>query len=377
MNSIKLNLAMRKSRVHLLTLGLFILVSCGAEKSNPSDEGFPKGNNSAVVNESKKVQSVEVVNPQKRTFSGQTLISGKAMPNQMVMVYAMESGYVKRIKKNIGDVVRKGEVIAELDNPGLRGMYEQKDALLTAKKSIYDRLQATYEKTPAITPMHLVDDAKGEYFSLKAEVDAILKRISFLQVRAPFSGIITKRSVDNGAMVQSGFTENKPQAIVELQEVDPIRLTIPLPESDIASVSKGTEVSVSFPELPGANFNASISRTAGALDPASKTMQVEIDLSNPEGIIKPGMYAEVVLETSSRTGVISLPITAQSIFENQTCVFVVKGGVVERIGIRKGLSNKDYFEVLNSEITEKSQIIVQGKGLVKPGQQVNPVLKSN
>jgi len=103
---------------------------------------------------------------------------------------------------------------------------------------------------------------------------------------------------------------------------------------------------------------------------------VEIDLDNSDSKIKPGMYAKALIRVTSREGVISLPITAQSIFQNQPFVLVVNDNTVERVALRKGLANKDYFEVLNSEITENSLVIVQGKGLVKTGQVVNPVLKS-
>ncbi len=108
---------------------------------------------------------------------------------------------------------------------------------------------------------------------------------------------------------------------------------------------------------------------------ASKTMQVEIDIDNPSGFIKPGMYAKALMQISRRESVLSLPVTAQWIFQNQPFVLVVKNDKVERIPLRKGLSNKDYVEVLKPEITESSLVIVQGKGLVQPGQIVKPVLK--
>ena len=161
---------------------------------------------------------------------------------------------------------------------------------------------------------------------------------------------------------------------MELQQINPIRLTIPLPESDIAAIAVGDSVKISFPELPLGAFNVSVSRTSGSLDPASKTMQVEIDINNSSEIIKPGMYAKALLQISSRVGVLSLPVTTQSIEKNKPFISIVNDGVVEQIILRKGLSNKDYFEVLNSEINENSLIINMGKGLVQSGQTVNPVL---
>jgi len=360
--------------VGILAAVLFI-ASCGngqQEEKNPTaeTEHLPTGQAGG------KTQSVEVAKPQQRPFIAEVLITGTAMPNQQVMLYAMESGYVETIHKEIGDMVHKGEVIAELRNPELARKYEQMKAQSDAKKSIYDRLKSIRNKTPALTPLQLLEDSEAEYLSVKAALKAIQDRLSFLEVKAPFSGKITKRMVDRGALVQSGLTEVSPQGIVEMQEASPIRLTVPLPESDVAAIDKGMEATVTFPELPGESFKAKVSRTAGALDPASKTMQVEIDIDNPEGLIKPGMYAKVLIRIGSRNGVLSLPVTAQVIYQNQPCVLVVNDGKVERISLRKGLSSKDYFEVLNTEITENSLVIVQGKGLVQPGQVVKAVLNN-
>lgn len=353
-----------------LLAALLFMASCSRGQQNGSSS------TTDAISENSKIQSVEVVKPQKRSFIAEILITGTARPNQKVTLYAMESGYVQNIFMDIGDMVSKGEVVAELANPELVRQYEQKKAQLKAKKSIYERLESIHEKTPAITPLQLVEDAEAEYFSVKASLNAIKDRMNFLSIKAPFAGRITKRLVDHGALVQSGLTEDNPQGIVELQEISPIRLTIPLPESDVTAIEKGMDVMVTFPELPGESFQAKVSRTAGALDPASKTMQVEIDIDNTNGFIKPGMYAKVLMQISRRDSVLSLPVTAQWIFQDLPFVLVVKDDKVERVPLRKGLSNKDYFEVLNPEITESSLVIVQGKGLVRPGQIVKPVLKN-
>lgn len=323
-----------------------------------------------------KIQNVEVTVPAYRSFVSEVLITGTAEPNREVMLHAMESGYVEAVYKDIGDVVQKGEVVAKLNNPELYRQRQQLQAEVESKKSVYERLQSIYEKTPSITPLQVLEDAKAEYLSLKSKLDAVNDRISFLKVKAPFSGIITQRFVDEGALVQSGLTEDNPRQIVEIQEINPIRLSIPLPEADAVAIGKGMDVVVTFPELQGESYTAKVSRTANSLDRASKTMRVEIDIPNADGKIKPGMYAKVLMQISSRDSVLSLPVTAQVIFQNQPFVMVVVDGKVERIPLRKGLSSKDYFEVLNVEVSPQAQVIVQGKGLVKPGQIVKPVIKT-
>lgn len=355
------------SAISLFAVLLSILTSCQSEGEEQTDGPV----------ENVKIQRVEVIKPKERSFNSELLITGTAMPNQRVMLHSMESGYVRVVYKDIGDIVQKGTVIVELDNPELYRKHEKLAAQVEAKKAIYERLKMTMEKTPDLTPKQVLEIAEAEYLSVSAELNAIKDRQGFLRVVAPFKGIITRRLVDHGSMVQSGISNTDATAIVEIQELDPIRLTIPLPETDADAVKKGMKVIVTFPELPGDSYEVEVSRTAGVLDFASKTMQVEIDIANPDGRIKPGMYAKVVMQISSRDNVLSLPVTAQFMYEDEFFVYVVKDDRVERISLRKGLSNKDFFEVLNPEIGVESQVIIQGKGLVKPGHIVEAVLKND
>lgn len=350
-----------------LLVSTSILISCGTSDNETAE----------AKQEEVKTQKVEVVNPVKRSFVSELLIAGTAMPNQKVMLHAMEGGYVIAILKDIGDKVYKGEVIAELDNPELYRKQQRLSALSAAKQSIYERLKSSIEQTPDLTPPQVLEEAEAEYLAVSAELMGIQERRGFLKVTAPFNGIITQRFVDLGALVQSGISNSNASAIVEIQDLDPIRLTIPLPEADVSSVSQGVEVTVTFPELAGESYVAKVSRTAGVLDFASKTMQIEVDLSNPTGKIKPGMYAKAVMQLNSRANVLSLPVTAQYIYEDELFVLTVVDGKVGRIPLRKGLSNKDFFEVLNTEIDSTSMVIVQGKGLVNEGQSVTPVLKND
>ena len=359
-----------------------------------------------------KVQSVGVTHPSERSFNSSVSITGTAMPNQMVKVYAMESGYVRSISKDIGDYVSKGGVIAILENPELSSKLKENEAHIkraaaaiqkheaekrkweavsVSKKSIYDRLEKTYQKAPNIVLIADVENAKAEYEMATANVlssqasiaaargekeaaeamtAAVRSRVAMLQIKAPFSGLVTKRLVDNGAAVQSGLSSSGSQPIVEMQDLSKIRLTVQVPEADASSLGKGSEVEISFPELAGKNIKAKISRTSNTLDPTSKTMQVEIDLNNKDGKIKPGMYAKVLLNAKNRAGVLSLPMAAKKLIDDVPHILVVKNNKVQRVLLRQGLEGRDFFEILNSEITKESQVIVQGKNLVKEGQEV-------
>jgi len=194
-----------------LFAGSLFLASCGQEKA----EDVPSAQSP------NKVQTVEVEKPQQRSFDAEILITGKALPNQHVMLYAMESGYVNHITADIGDVVRKGQNLVELANPELTRQREEKKAQFEAKEAVYDRLNTTYEQTPALTTIQMVEDAQSEYLSAKAAFNSVQDKLNFLTIKAPFSGIITKRMVDHGALVQSGLTQDNAQGILEIQETNP------------------------------------------------------------------------------------------------------------------------------------------------------------
>lgn len=358
----------------MVPLFSLLLWSCdNSSKTSEASVGNQAKSTSLVENQ--KIQRVEVVKPGKRKFTGEITITGTAEPNQQVELHAMESGYVKKILKDIGETVRKGEVIAILDNPELYRELEKVKARLHAKQSAYDRLKGIFEKTPALTTTQSVEEAEADYLAAKSEYDAVTDRISFLKIKAPFSGIITERFVDDGALVQNGISSSSAKPLVRVQEINPVRVSVPLPESDLASVKKGTEVDVYFPELPGKSFKAKISRTASSLDPASKTMKVEIDIPNPDGMIKPGMYAKAKFTTGGREETLSLPVHALISHKDAYFVLMVQDKQVKQVPLRKGLANKDWFEVLDADISQESLIIIEGKGLVKPGQFVEPVLR--
>lgn len=321
------------------------------------------------------VQKVEVVTPVFKDFSAEILVSGSAMANRQVAIHAMENGVIKSVQADIGDYVKKGATLARLYNPELLRRKQQFEAELEGKTSTYNRLKSSFEASPAITPAQLLEDARAAYLSMQAQLDAVNDRLSFLTVRAPFSGVITKRMVDEGAVVQNGIMHPSAMPLFEIQDSNPIRLTIPLPERDAGFVQKGMMATITFPELPGASYNVPVSRSSNTLDVSSKTMQVELDINNEKGRIKPGMYAKAEMILSSREAVLSLPITAQVIYQNEPCVLIVADGIVARVSLRKGLSNKDHFEVLNPDITERTQVIIHGKGLVKPGDTVEAIKK--
>lgn len=347
---------------------LLLWMSCIAPNNNSSVDS------SLVIGKS---QTVEVVQAKPQVFEAEIVITGNAAPNQKVTVYAMESGYVETLNADIGDKVLKGAVLAKLTHPQLTRDLEKSKAFLQAKQTLFERLKKVYEQTPALISLQQFEDAEAEFNMAQTEYNALQEKVGFLNIRAPFQGKVTKRYVDVGNLVQSGLSEDNPQKLFEIQETDPIRVKISLPESDARYVQEGMPVEIVFPELNQQKLKAQISRIAGALDPASKTMQVEIDIPNPKNQILPGMYAKIQLQVESRNEVLALPLSSKIMYKNEPNLLVIRDSIAVMMPIKSGLSNKSFFEVIEHDLQATDWVVTQGKGLVKPGQKVIPIPQSS
>jgi len=358
---------LRSTRYVYVAILAVLAMSCSTHSHK---NGTQAASSTGELIEHVNTPTVEVVNPQYRQFTTTSSLVGTLRPYYEVKLYAMESGYVKSVTRDIGDPVSANQVIARLDNPEIQRKYQEVQAQLNAKKSIYERLAGIHEQTPDLTTVDQLEVAKAEFESFEARLNAIKDQLGFLTVRAPFSGIITERYVDNGDLVQSGLSESSAQPIVDVMDISKLRLNIYLPESEAPDVQVGDSLSATFPELQGKEFQATISRVANALDPHTKTMRVEVDIINKDLQLKPGMYARIELTLKSSPNTLSVPHPAISVEKNQYFLYKVQDGKVEKLAVQLGLQNKNFVEILNSELTPEDHVVVSGKQLISPDMTV-------
>jgi RND family efflux transporter MFP subunit len=344
----------------------FIALLCTALFSCSESENKQNKNTQIAV----KMPNVKVVNPQQRSFTSTLQIIGNAMANKQVNIHAMEGGFLSVLKKDIGDKVKEGEVLAVLNNPELTRELEINKVAKEVAEANYLRFKKVIEKTPELTTLQEFEKVEATYLIAYAKYKATENRDSLLSIRAPFSGIITTRNVELGALIQSGINSSNATALFEIMDMEIIRLTIALPETEVDNISKGMQAEILFTELPGQQFSVQVSRMANAIDNSTKTMKVQLDIPNQNGKIKAGMYANVEIHLQSTGDKISLPNEALIAVKSEFFVLQVKEGIVNRTLIKKGLSNSRFFEVLSNEINKSSKVIVEGKALVKAGMQV-------
>jgi RND family efflux transporter MFP subunit len=227
-------------------------------------------------------------------------------------VSARASGYLRRWTKDIGSRVRKGELLAEIDTPEIDQQLsqaiaarEQTASSLSLAKSTVERWESLRKKD-AVSQQEL-EERRSAYAQARANlaaVDANVERLrqleGFKRVVAPFSGVITRRNVDVGDLIDAGGGGGR--ALFLLTQTDPLRIYVNVPQSYAQMVKPGQHVTVTQPELAGRMFRGEVARTSAAIDAATRTMQIEIGLPNRDDALLPGAYVQVSLPLqASRT----------------------------------------------------------------------------
>src|SRR5207253_4410789 len=200
------------------------------------------------------------------------------------------NGYVKSWKVDIGDNVKEGQLLAEIETPEV-------DQQLAQAKANYDIAKVTADRWRDLVAKKVVsaqenDEKQKAAEAARANLEQLEKTQSFKEIIAPFGGSISARNIDVGTLVTAG-TGNAGTPLFRIVQSDPLRVYVYAPQENAPSIHEGLTAKILIQEFPGQNFDGSVTRTAGALDPQSRTMQVEVQVPNHEGKLYAGMYGQV------------------------------------------------------------------------------------
>ncbi|MFY7999997.1 MAG: efflux RND transporter periplasmic adaptor subunit [Candidatus Kapaibacteriota bacterium] len=338
--------------------------------------GCSSHKNEAQAQQNRNKTTVMVAKPERRTLAGNVELAGTVTPNQEVKLFAMVSGAVSSLTVDIGSFVQSGQVIATIQNPDITQRQQKAEADFLAAKANYERMASVAKLTPDLVTPRDVERAEAEFAGAKAIVKGMNETVEFMQVRAPFAGVVTRRYVNKGAIVQSG-TSSGSAPIVDIMDLSVMRVAVDVPETDVPLVREGTPTTISFFELPTTKISAPVSRISYALKTESKTMRIEIDVRNPNRAIRPGMSASVLMQFSAHPNALVIPNEAITISKGDPCVYRVVKGVVERVPVQLGFRETKFSEVLPSNgvvkggtLTADDFIIIRGKELITEGDNV-------
>ena len=275
---------------------------------------------------------VETIAPKSGASERALELPGTVQAFQETVLFARASGFVRAWHVDMGDKVRKGQVLAEIETPELdqelsqaQAQVLQARASLTLASANRDLANANLARARRLAPSGILSRADLEQSQAQAEVGAAnvnvaganvaaqqanIRRLNqlkaFGRVTAPFAGTVTQRTVEIGALVTAG--NNQP--LFKIAALDPARVFVQVPQDVAPSVRPGVSGNVTLREYPGRTFAGQVMRAAGELDPSTRTMNTEIRVPNQDGALLPGMYAEVALTLPSPHHVLELPATA-------------------------------------------------------------------
>lgn len=345
------------------------------------------------------VPSVQVTTPHRTAVSRTLTLPGSVEAFEKAKLYAKVAGYLEQIHVDIGDRVQRGQVLAVLDIPEMTMEYAQAEAELAEAKAQHAKARADYElqrvihersKTlrarEAITQQDL-DEAKARYEVAAAGVQLAQARIDNVQARlgklktlmdyakikAPFDGIVTERFVDPGALIQAATTASvNISPVVTIQRVATVRVFVDAPEPDVPAIDRGDPATLVLSALPQKKFEGVVTRFASALVPLTRTMKVEVDFPNPDGLLRPGMYGNLTVALETRAEALTLPATALLIEKDKTFVYVVEDEKARKVEVTTGIDDGIRVEIVKG-LQGNAEVVVAGASAITDGGRVRAV----
>jgi RND family efflux transporter MFP subunit len=321
-----------------------------------------------------------------------TDLPAELTPYEDVALYPKESGFLQWIGVDRGSRVKRGELLARLVAPELdaqkaqaQSQFQAAQASLQAAKAKLDsdkgtdaHLRAAAETPGVVAGNDLLVSAQtvkadeANFSASERNVQAAQQALNsytqiaqYLEVRAPFDGIVTERNVHPGALV--GPSVNSAQAVpmLRLQMLDHLRLVIPVPQANVADVPNGTTVSFMVPAYPLQTFSGIVARNSRAIDQATRTMPVELDVKNSDGKLTPGTYAQVHWPVHRSQPSFFVPRTAVATNQERTFVIRVARDKTEWVDVKTGIYQGDLVEVFGS-LHAGDLIAVRGTDEIQP-----------
>jgi len=336
----------------------------------------------AKETEAVSVPTVAVVQPQTEPGNDELVLPGNLQAFEESPIFARTNGYLLRWYKDMGSKIQKGELLAAIDTPEVdqelsqaRASREQIKAALGLAKISADRW-ANLRKTDSVSQQEADQQASGYQQALAnlAAADANVRRLeeleSFKNVYAPFSGVLTRRNVDPGALINSG-AQATGKELFDIARVDPLRVYVSVPQAYAPNMKVGMKATVTLQEFPGQKFLGTIARTADAIDPATRTLNTEVDVPNKDGKLLPGSFGQVHFATGTSIPRITIPVNAMLFRAEGPRVAVVdKDGNVHLRPISIGRDFGATLEILGG-LEVSDQIVINPSDSLEDGQKVH------
>ncbi len=323
---------------------------------------------------------VRTVHPQLGSPSLELVLPGNIEAFSDTPIYARTDGYVRRWYADIGAHVKAGQLLAEIETPELDQQLAQAQADLSTAEANANNARINAERYSGLIKQNAVSQQDTDTFvnqaaatssavrSAQANVRRLREMQSFEKIYAPFDGVITARDIDIGNLINAG-SNGGAKELFHLEAVNRLRVYVQVPQANSRAATPGTLADLVVPELPGQHFPAQIARTSNAMDPASRTLRVEVDVDNPRGTLIPGELATVHLKLPTAVSSMIVPVNAVLFRSEGISAVVVQNGKIAIVPVAIGRDFGDSLEV-TSGLNTNDQIVVNPPDSIAAGQKV-------
>jgi membrane fusion protein (multidrug efflux system) len=344
-----------------------------------------------------RLLTVGTMSPIKQDLDVRLTYTADLIPNQLVNVFSRVDGYIAKMYVDKGDLVKTNQLLVEIDHTDyVHAVNQAKANLLSAKAKVVQQDSAvrnaalTLDRMQALIKEQFVsqqdldtaqvnhDAALALQDSLRAQVQQMAvalaqaeTNLAYSYIRAPFAGYIAERNLDPGSYVSgaTASTSTMSRGILSIHDVATVRTLIEVVEKDVPLVKAGQRAEVRAEAYPNEVFEGTVTRIVQALNRATRTMTVEVDLPNKDHRLKGGMFARVEVLVGTHPQAIQIPMDAVSRLEDFQYVYVVKDGKAHQVPVDLGIRAENRVEVLKG-LNGDEQLIVSGKDLVSEGAPV-------
>ncbi len=326
--------------------------------------------------------TVAVIHPTAEKPDEELVLPGTLQAYIESPIYARTNGYLLRWYKDIGSHIKKGELLADIDTPEVdqelmqaRAARQQVVAAMDLAKINANRYQAL-RKTDSVSQEEADTQSSGfeQATANLAAADANVKRLEelegFKHIYAPFDGVLTKRTVDPGALINVGNAGAAGKELFDVARTDPLRVYVSVPQAYAPAIKVGMNAVVTLQEFPGQKFIGTVVRTADAIDTTSRTLLTEVDVPNHDGKLLPGSFGEVHFKPNIDVNKVTIPVNAMLFRREGAQVAVV--GSDNKVELRRISIGRDYGTTLEivGGVDVNDRVIVNPSDSIEDGQQV-------
>ncbi len=330
--------------------------------------------------EQNAIPNVTVVHPLREKADEDLALPSTLQPFQESPIYARTNGYLLKWTRDIGSKIAKGELLARIDTPEIdqelmqaRATRQQIAAQMQLAQTSAQRWQNlrtsdAVSQQEADTQVSGFEQAKANLAAAEANVRRLEQMESFKNVYAPFSGVLTRRNVDVGALINAGAGGRE---LFVIAQVDPIRVFVNVPQAYASAIRVGMLADIELQEIPGKRFQGKVTRTAEAIDPGTRTLLTQVEVPNKGGQLLPGSYAQVRFRVNVAVPKLTVPVNTMLFRAEGTRVAVVDpNGTVKLRPITIGRDYGAAIQVLGG-LAQTDQVVVNPADSLEDGQKVN------